>query len=204
MAIIIALGGGSGSGKTFLAKHLATTFGAEASLLSNDSYYLDQSRLSVAERKLVNYDDPSSIDEALFAQHLKDFSEGRSIEVPLFDFSTHTRQSGSHTLIPTHFLFVEGIMVLSLPELRKFFNLTVYVEADDDIRLARRISRDITERGRETTDIIRQYLTFVRPAYQRYIAPTKEKADVVFPNNGNNGLDEAEYRRLVERIRSLK
>jgi len=136
MAIIIALGGGSGSGKTFLANHLATTFGAEASLLSNDSYYLDQSRLSVGERKLVNYDDPSSIDEALFCQHLKDFSEGRSIEVPLFDFATHTRKKGTHTLSPTPLLFVEGIMVLSLPELQKFFDLTVYVDAEDDLRLA--------------------------------------------------------------------
>jgi uridine kinase len=204
MPIIIALGGGSGAGKTFLAERLAKELDGQALILGNDNYNKDQSSLSLAERKLVNYDLPEAYDEDLLLKDLLVLKSGKPVDIPLYDFATHTRKKETLRLQPKPYIIVEGILVLSVKELQNCYDLRVYVDADSDLRLARRISRDVVERGREPKDIIRQYLATVRPAFKKLIEPTKKEADFVFNNNENDGLDEKEVARLMEAIRRIK
>ena len=203
MPIIIAIGGGSGAGKTFLAQRIEKELDGECAILSNDNYNLDQSSLSFEERKHVNYDEPEVYDQALLLKHLKALKEGKAIQVPVYDFATHTRKQETTTLTPKPYIIVEGIFVLSVSFLQPCYDLTIYVDADSDLRLARRISRDQVERGRQVNDIIRQYLATVRPGFKKYIEPTKKEADFVFDNNENNGLKEPEVSRLLKVIRGL-
>lgn len=200
MTRIVAIGGGSGSGKTTLARALKGILGDKVSVISHDSYYLDRSNLSVEERKLVNYDVPEALDEALFLEHLEKLERGEAVEVPLFDFATHTRLKGSLHVEPAPLVIVEGIMVLSIPSFLKHYSLKVYVDADEDVRLARRILRDTSERGRKTEDIIRQYLAYVKPAFDEFVAPTARECDIIFRNNGTTGLEMGDVEHLAERI----
>lgn len=204
MAYIIAIGGGSGSGKTFLAESLRTNLRDEAIILSYDNYYKDQSALPMEKRRLVNYDSPAALDETLFSQHLKMLRDGQSVEVPQYDFATHTRKKTTTHFEPKSVIIVEGILVLAIPEFRKYYDFTVYVDAESDIRLARRLLRDENERGRTSKDIVRQYLATVRPSYKSYIEPTKEGADFVFLNNDNDGVDEKQMSQLIAKLRNIR
>jgi uridine kinase len=203
MAYLIAVGGGSGSGKTFLAQHLQEKLGAKASILSYDCYYRDQSALSFQERTLVNYDDPKVLDEELFSHHLKAIKAGKSIEVPQYDFATHTRKKETILFTPTPIVIIEGIMVYAIANCGDFYDFRVYVDAESDIRLARRILRDEKERGRTGESVIRQYLATVRPMHKKYVEPAKAKADFVFPNDSNEGIDEKRMDELLKKIESL-
>jgi uridine kinase len=197
MAYLLAIGGGSGSGKTFIAKELAARLGSESSILSYDSYYRDQSTLSMEERKKVNYDDPKVLDEELFLSHLAMIKRGESVLIPCYNFSTHTRKKETLLFKPTPIVIVEGIMVYAVDLQKAGYDYKIYVDAESDIRLARRIVRDEKERGRSGTSVIEQYLASVRPMHKKYVEVSKKDADFVFLNDENNGLDQKEMDRLL-------
>ncbi len=188
MAILVALGGGSGSGKTTIARALVSSLGKEASRFSFDSYYRDQSHLSVEERAKVNYDSPLALDMALFSSHLKKIKRGETVEVPQYDFTTHTRLPITIPYSPTRFIIVDGILTLCLEEAETIFDYKIFVKADSDIRLSRRIRRDTSERGRSTESVLDQYLSSVRPMHLKYVEPSRFSADFIFDNN-KDGID---------------
>mgnify|MGYP002515539572 CR=1 FL=1 len=190
MAILIALGGGSGSGKTSIARALVETIGKDASRFSFDNYYRDQSHLSVEERSKVNYDSPFTLDTTLFIEHLKRIKEDRVVEVPQYDFVTHTRLPSSIPYHPTKYVIIDGILTLYLDEAEDLFDYKIFVKADSDIRLARRIRRDTLERGRTADSVISQYLATVRPMHLKYVEPSRFVADFVFDNNKETGIDQ--------------
>ena len=203
MPYLIAICGGSGSGKTLLSNALKEHFGDRCCILSYDNYYRDQSHLTPEERAVQNYDDPAILDSELFKEHLSSIREGKTIDVPQYDFSTHTRKRETVLFEPKPIVIVEGIMVMQLP--LELYDTIVFVQADSDVRLARRIFRDMKERGRTAESIIRQYMATVKPMHRKYVSPMKKKADFVFENNGNIGLGQTHleeiFRYLNERIR---
>jgi uridine kinase len=200
MSYIIAICGGSGSGKTFLSHAILTNLPHEVSVLSYDNYYRDQSALPMAKRALVNYDDPATLDSGLFIKHLLAIRQGQTIQVPQYDFATHTRQPLPLAFKPTEVVIVEGILTLAIPDAKKYFDFTVFVDADPDIRLARRILRDTSERGRTVNSVITQYFASVKPMHYRYVEPHKAEADFVFINNDNNGIDEVQMKALMTKL----
>ncbi len=204
MSMFIAVGGGSGSGKTFLAEALKNRLPEEAVILSYDSYYKDQSKLPIEQRALINYDDPAVLDEELFISHLLDLKAGRSIEIPQYDFSTHTRKQETLSLSPAPFIIVEGIMVYAIKKPKAYYDYRVYVDAESDIRLARRIVRDEKERGRTGDSVVKQYLATVRPMHKKYVEPTKFYADFIFKNEENDGIDETQMKQLLAQIETLR
>jgi len=199
MPFIIAVGGGSGSGKTTLAGSLQKRI-RESSILSYDSYYRDQSALPLEERVKVNFDDPRSLDEELFLQGLAKLHQNQSIEVPVYDFSTHTRRSETATFVPTPIILVEGILVFSIPRPKKYYDYLIYVDAESDIRLCRRILRDEKERRRTPDSVIAQYLATVRPMHKKYVEPGARIVDFVFENSSQDGIDEKQMVTLLEKI----
>jgi uridine kinase len=198
MPILIAICGGSGSGKTFLSRALSLALPQSTAILSYDNYYKDQSHLPLMQRDLLNYDDPSVLDSELFLKHLSLLRRGQAIDVPQYDFASHTRKQLTRKFEPADIILVEGIMVLQFP--KDVYDFTVYVEADPDVRLSRRVKRDILERGRTVDSVINQYLTSVKPMHVRYVEPCKNKADFVFVNNESNGIDEEQMHTLLSRL----
>lgn len=202
MNILIGIGGGSGAGKTTLAKRLQHEL-KDSVILPYDSYCVDRSNLTMEERSKINYDLPDSYDHKLYAEHVKLLLDNKKVFKPIFDFATHSRVKETEVVEPHHFIIVEGIMVYQVKELENAMNLSIYVEADSDVRLARRIKRDINERGRSVESVITQYLNTVKPSHMQYIEPTKDKVDIIFLNNDNNGLDEKQVKNLLKIINRL-
>ncbi len=198
MPFILAITGGSGSGKTFIAKALRALLPVEASILSFDSYYRDQSELPILKRELLNYDDPSMLDKDLFLEHLDALRHGKEILVPTYDFATHTRKGLPKVFKPTPVIIVEGIFALEID--KKNYDFSVYIDADDDVRLARRILRDMDSRGRTAESVIKQYLTFVKPSHTKFVAPKKEVADFIFLNNETDGINEKTMAELLKHL----
>lgn len=201
---VIAISGGSGSGKTTLSRALKAHFKGRSVSLSLDNYYKDQSRLSMEKRALVNYDNPSSLDLGLFMAHMFDLREGKSVNVPQYDFSTHTRKKETVALAPQEFIFVDGLMSLCLKGCRKVYDYVIYVDADQDERLSRRLIRDMNERGRTLDSVLTQYFKTVKPMHEKFVAPHKEEADLLFVNNGNKGLDKEEIEKAIKGIEAKK
>ena len=199
MTHLIAICGGSGSGKTFISRALRDNLPCPTAILSYDSYYRDQSHLPVEERDLLNYDDPAMLDEELLLSHLSALREGKSIDIPQYDFSSHTRMKVTRPFSPKDIVIVEGIMVMQLP--KDTFDYVIYVDAESDVRLARRLQRDLTQRGRTAEGVIKQYLTSVKPMHLKYVEPAKKKADFIFENDENDGLDERQMTALLSDIR---
>ncbi len=184
--LLVAIAGGTGSGKTTLAKKLREALGAEVALLEHDWYYLDRSRLTAEERENTNYDEPAALDNALLVQHLAELKAGRAVDCPQYDFSSHTRKEITWRVTPAPIVAVEGILLLSEAPLREAFDLRIYVDTDDDVRLLRRIRRDIVERGRDIASIEHQYMATVRPMHQKHVAPSKRHAHLIVPEGGEN------------------
>ena len=195
----IAIAGGSGAGKTFLANRLKEHFGEDAVILSYDRYYLDQSHLSFEERCNVNYDDPIKMDGLLYASHVASLKEGKPIEAPRYDFATHTRCKETDLIAPAKLILCEGIHVLSVEG--NLYDFIVFVDTEEGVRLYRRIARDTVERGRTEESVRRQFARFVKPAHDSYVEPRKSEADFVLVNNRNDGLD---YKALNELLRQLE
>lgn len=185
--IIIGVTGGSGSGKTSVSHAILNHFPNHSiMMLEHDSYYKDQSDLPFEERLKTNYDHPFAFDTDLFIEHLHKLLNYEAVEKPVYDYVAHTRSEQVEIQEPKEVIILEGILILADERLRNMMDIKVYVDTDDDIRIIRRIKRDIEERGRTLDSVINQYLTVVKPMYHQFIEPTKRYADVVVPEGGQN------------------
>lgn len=185
--LVIGLAGGTGSGKTTVARSMVEAAGpANALLLPQDAYYRAQGGLPFEERERTNYDEPSAFDTELLVQHVDDLRSGRPVDRPVYDFALHNRSDDTVLTEPAPVLIVEGILVLHSPELRGRMNLKVFVDAPPDERFIRRLERDVNERGRTAQSVISQYRRTVKPMHDLYVEPTKQHADLVLPEGGSN------------------
>lgn len=182
---IIGIAGGTGSGKTTLSKRLQATLGLKVALIEQDCYYKDLSHLPIHEREKTNFDHPNSIDFDRLYEDVSNLKQGNTIKKPLYSFKTHCREEGSVALSSGDVVIVEGILILSDERLRNLFDLKIYVEAQDDVRILRRIERDITERGRDIRSVIEQYLTTVKPMHKLFVEPSIDYADVIIPGESD-------------------
>ncbi|WP_409068088.1 uridine kinase [Enterococcus faecium] len=185
--IIIGVTGGSGSGKTSVSRAIFNNFPDHSiMMLEQDSYYKDQIHLSFEERLNTNYDHPFAFDNDLLIQHVGDLLNYKAIEKPVYDYVAHTRSQATIIQEPKEVIILEGILILEDERLRDLMDIKVYVDTDDDIRIIRRIKRDMEERGRTLDSVIEQYLTVVKPMYHQFIEPTKRYADIIVPEGGEN------------------
>ena len=185
--LVIGIAGGSGSGKTTVAQEILQRVGPEQiAFLQHDSYYKDLSGLPPAQRIEVNFDHPNSLETDLLTQHIASLRDGKSVEVPIYDFATHSRTDQTFTVQPRRVIIVEGILIFTESSLREMFDVKIFVDTDADIRLIRRLERDITERGRTTESVIKQYQSTVRPMHLEFVEPSKRYADVIIPEGGFN------------------
>lgn len=199
--ILICVAGGSASGKTTVVNEIKETLNSEdLIILKHDDYYKDQSHLTVEERKLTNYDHPSSLENDLLIKQLKTLLNNKSIEKPIYDFVTQTRSEKTELVKPAKVIILDGILVLEDKRIRDLADIKIFVECDEDIRLIRRIKRDMIERGRSFDGIINQYLNTVKPMYHSFVSPTKRYADIIIPNDFSHSVA---LDLLVEKIKSI-
>ena len=185
--VLIGITGGTGSGKSTIADALYSTFSEDCiAMIQQDMYYKDQSHLSMEERVKTNYDHPMAFDNDLLVEHLKSLINGDSIEKPSYDFTVHNRAKETTTIAPRDIILVEGILILEDERIRDLLDIKVYVDTDADIRILRRLVRDINERGRTVESVIDQYLKMVRPMHMEFTEPTKRYADIIIPEGGHN------------------
>lgn len=187
--LVIGIAGGTGSGKTTVVNNLLSQINSDRiNVLAQDNYYRDNSMLSLEERDKLNYDHPRSIDFDLLIQQIKELKNGKTIKQPIYSFHTHTRKQDTVIVHPKEILIVEGILVLTNPELRNEFDLKVFVSTDSDERLIRRIRRDIQERGRDLEEVLIRYQTTLKPMHDQFIEPSKSYADIIIPNMKKNDV----------------
>ena len=185
--VVIGVAGGTGSGKTTVAEVILDRVGAHRiTFLPQDAYYKDLSDLPPAQRALMNFDHPDALEMDLMVEQLQDLRNWEPIEMPVYDFTTHTRKLETQRVEPNPVVLVEGILVLADPRLRELMDVKLYVDTDADVRFIRRLSRDIAERGRTMESVINQYMTTVRPMHLEFVEPTKRYADVIIPEGGFN------------------
>lgn len=197
---VIAIAGGTGSGKTTIANKIVEQLPRHVSLLTHDAYYRDNQHLSYEERCSLNYDHPDSFDTQLFTEHIKALKMGIAVERPVYNFNTHLRENFTIRVSPLDVVLVEGILLLENPNLRRLFNLKIFVDTDADVRILRRITRDIQERDRTLESVVSQYLNTVKPMHEAFVEPTKRYADVIIPEGAFN---EAGFDVIMARIRHL-
>ena len=196
---VIGIAGGTGSGKSTFTNRLKAAFGDDISVLYHDNYYKAQDDIAFEERKKVNYDSPDSLETDLMISHVKALKEGRTIESPTYDYTIHTRAKETVTVKPRMVLLIEGILALENVELRNLMDIKVFVEADADERILRRVVRDVKERGRDVEDIARQYLETVKPMHYIYVEPTKYLADLVI----NSGMNDVAFELMKTKIEQI-
>lgn len=185
--IIIGVTGGSGGGKTSVSRAILANFpDAKIAMIEHDSYYKDQAHLTFEERVTTNYDHPLAFDTDLMIEHLSELIAGRPVDIPIYDYTLHTRSDKSYRQEPQDVFIVEGILVLEDKRLRDLMDIKLFVDTDDDIRIIRRIKRDMEERGRSLDSIIDQYTGVVKPMYHQFIEPTKRYADIIIPEGVTN------------------
>ncbi len=197
---VIAVAGGTGSGKTTIAHKIVEQLPDHVTLLTHDSYYKDNRHLSYEDRCKLNYDHPESFDTDLFIEHVRMLKAGECIDRPVYNFSTHLREEHTVRIDPLQIVLVEGILLLENPTLRSLFDLKIFVDTDADVRILRRITRDIKERGRTLDSVISQYLSTVKPMHEAFVEPTKRYADIIIPEGAFN---RAGFDVIMARIRHL-
>ena len=184
---VVGIAGGTGSGKTTMAHRLASAMPTgRCVMIEHDAYYRDQSHLPPEQRDTINYDHPSALESALLIHHLRTLRGGSPVDVPIYDFATHTRRRDTRPVAPARLIVVEGILVFTEPELRELMDIKLFVDTDPDVRLMRRIQRDLEERGRTFHSVRDQYYATVRPMHIEHVEPTKRWADVIIPEGGDN------------------
>jgi uridine kinase len=185
--LVIGIAGGSGSGKTTVAQTILQRVGPDRiSFLQHDAYYKDLSGLPPVQRAEVNFDHPNSLENELLILHILQLKQGKAVKIPIYDFSTHSRTDRTFNVKPRSVILVEGILIFAEATLRELFDVKIFVDTDSDLRFIRRLQRDITERGRTTESVIRQYLATVRPMHLDFVEPSKRYADVIIPEGGFN------------------
>jgi len=199
--MVVGISGGTGSGKTTLADLILEKIGREKiAYLPHDAYYRDQKHLPIEERAKVNYDHPDSLETELLIEHIEQLKKGHVIEMPQYDFTVHSRKQETLTIKPKRVVLVEGILIFVEKDLRNLFDMKIYVDTDADIRFIRRLTRDVTERGRTVQSVINQYLNTVRPMHLEFVENSKRYADIIVPEGGMNtvALD-----MVIARLQSL-
>ncbi len=197
--LMIGIAGGTGSGKSTFTNRVKSEFGDLVSVIYYDNYYRQHDDIPFEERKLINYDHPDAFETDLFIEQLRELKSGNSIDCPVYDYSVHNRSSETVRIEPSKVILVEGIMVLQNPELRDLLDIKIYVEADADERILRRVIRDVKERGRDVEGIAKQYLTTVKPMHYIYVEPTKYMADIVM----NSGMNDVVFDVIKVKIQSF-
>ena len=197
--MVIGIAGGTGSGKTTITRRLIERFGGDVSVIHHDNYYKAHHDMPYEERALLNYDHPDSFDTAMLIEHLKLLKEGKSIQCPVYDYSIHDRTDQTITIRPTRVIIVEGILIYENRELCDQMDIKIFVDADADVRILRRIVRDVRDRGRSLESVINQYLSTVKPMHEAFVEPSKRRADVIVPEGGHNlvALD-----MVIQRVRA--
>lgn len=184
--LIIGIAGGTGSGKTTITEKIKEHFGDDVTVITHDNYYKAHDSLTYEERSNLNYDHPSSLDTDLLIEHLRLLREGREIISPIYDFTIHNRSKETMKISPNKVMVVEGILIFENTELCKLFDIKLFVDTDADVRILRRISRDVKERGRSLDSVINQYLSTVKPMHEQFVEPSKKNADLIIPEGGHN------------------
>ena len=190
-ALVIGIAGGSGSGKTTLTHRLTQALGDDATVLTHDSYYRAHANMTYEELAQLNYDHPDAYENDLLVRHLDALRRGESVQRPVYDFAIHNRTEQTVTVEPSRVIVVEGILILANPALRSHMDLRVFVDAPADLRILRRLRRDVRERGRSIESVIEQYLATVRPMHDAFVEPSKRYADIVVPTDGESDLSAA-------------
>ena len=184
--LVIGIAGGTGSGKTTLMNNLITTFSGSVTLLSHDNYYKRHDELTYEERCQLNYDEPAALETDLMARHLDSLRHGQAIDCPVYDFTVHNRSDETIRITPEKVIIVEGILIFENWELRDLMDIKIFVDTDADVRLCRRIVRDVRERGRTLESVVEQYQNTVKPMHEQYVEPSKKFADIIVPEGGKN------------------
>jgi uridine kinase len=185
--LVVGIAGGTASGKTTVAKKLRDAFSpSSVSFLDQDSYYADLKDLTLEQRAAVNFDHPNAFDTDLLVAHIRSLKSGHSVQKPVYDFVASTRTESFTNVAPSDLILVEGILVLALENVRAEMNIKIFVETEDDVRIIRRLTRDIKERGRDFDRVVAQYFQYVRPMHLAFVEPSKRHSDIVVPHGGNN------------------
>ena len=184
--LVIGIAGGTGSGKTTLMKNIIQRFGGAVTVLSHDNYYRRHDELPLEQREKLNYDEPAALETDLMARHLEQLRRGEPIECPVYDFTVHNRSEETLRVVPRPVIIVEGILIFENEPLRNLMDIRIFVDTDADIRLCRRIKRDVNKRGRTLESVLTQYQQTVKPMHEKYVEPSKRYADIVVPEGGKN------------------
>ena len=194
--LVIGIAGGSGSGKTTLMKNLIARLGEQVTVLSHDNYYKRHDDMTYDERCLLNYDEPEAFDTSLMVYQLGELRRGFSVDCPVYDFTVHNRSNETTKIVPEQVIIVEGILIFENKELRDLMDVKIFVDTDADIRLCRRIKRDVNKRGRSMESVLKQWQQTVKPMHELYVEPSKKHADIIVPEGGKNvvALDMIEWR----------
>lgn len=196
--MLIGIAGGTGSGKSTFTNRIKKQFGDDVTVIYHDNYYRRRDDIPFEERKKINYDHPDALETDMLIEHIKQLKAGKSVVCPVYDFSVHNRSDKTVVIKPSKVILVEGILVLQNPELCNLLDIKIFVEADADERILRRVLRDVEERGRDLKGIIDQYLTTVKPMHYRFVEPSKAKADIVI----NSGLNDVAYDIVSTKIQA--
>ena len=184
--MVLGIAGGTGSGKTTITKRLIQRFGRDVSVIHHDNYYKAHHDMPFEQRARLNYDHPDSFDTELLIRDLRDLKQGKTITCPVYDYSIHDRTDKTITIRPTRVIVVEGILIYASPELCDEMDIKIYVDTDADVRILRRIVRDVRDRGRSLESVIDQYLSTVKPMHEQFVEPSKRRADIIIPEGGHN------------------
>ena len=184
--LVIGIAGGSGSGKTTLTNQIVSRFSDEVTVVTHDNYYKAHDEMTYDERSRLNYDHPNAFDTELMIEHLKLLKEGKPVECPIYDYTIHNRSKNTLTIAPAKVIIVEGILIFENEELCEQMDIRIFVDTDDDLRIIRRIRRDVMERARSLDSVINQYLDTVKPMHEQFVEPSKKNASIIVPEGGQN------------------
>ena len=197
--LVIGIAGGSGSGKTTLMNNIVSRFSEDITVLSHDSYYRRHDEMTYEERCQLNYDEPAALETELMVRHLDSLRNGEAIDCPVYDFTVHNRSDATQRIEPSRIIIVEGILIFENEALRNLMDIRIFVDTDADIRLCRRVKRDVNKRGRSLESVLTQYQETVKPMYEKYVEPSKKYAHILVPEGGKNTIAQEFIISLLEK-----